>query len=140
MTLEEFEKFCLTKSIGRTSIPQGESLEDRVLTALKKIAKDTIPLKLVEHNSLGIKVLRKIDDETYIRVPKRPISNSGNRLDIDDELIDALALYVMAGLETQRAKVLMGMYREEIEQNNHRLIETEMLDAHNDADRYHVFP
>ncbi len=140
MTLEEFNRFLRTKSVGRFELPDDEQLSFRIHSAMMKIAKDTTPLRLVAEYNEGTEILRKIDSDTYVRFPKRPIKDSGLELDLDDELMDALALYVMAGLEIQRAKVLMGMYWEEINHNNTRLIETYLEDATNDAFRFHDLP
>ena len=123
MTLEEFLRFLLTKSVCRITLPDYEAMSDRILSGMQKIASDTTPLRLVVTNPDGYEILRKIDSYTYIRMPKRPIKESGLRLDLDNELLDSLALYVMAGLEMQRSKVLMGMYWEEIDRFNQKLIE-----------------
>jgi len=140
MTLEEFGRFMQTKSVGRIEAPINEQMTERVYTGMKKIAKDTIVLRWVIDNPVGYEIIRRVDENTYIRFPKKPILDGGEQLDIDDELLDALALYVMAGLEMQRSKVLMGMYWEEINQNNDRLTETYLQYASNDAERFHVFP
>ncbi len=140
MTLEEFTRFLRTKSVGRTELPDNEQISFRIHTGMMKIAKDTTPLRLVAAYNEGTEILRKIDSDTYVRFPKRPIKDSGLELDLDDELMDALALYVMAGLEIQRSKVLMGMYWEEIDKNNQRLIETYLEEATNDAERFYQFP
>ncbi len=140
MTLEEFTRFLRTKSVGRTELPDNEQISFRIHTGMMKIAKDTTPLRLVASYNEGTEILRKIDSDTYVRFPKRPIKDSGLELDLDDELMDALALYVMAGLEIQRSKVLMGMYWEEIDKNNQRLIETYLEEATNDAERFYQFP
>jgi len=140
MTLEEFGRFMLTKSSGRTSVPSDELLAERVFHALKKVAKDTVPLKLKLKSPLGYTILRRIDSETYIRMPDKPKISTPTAIDIDKVLLDAVALYVLAGLETQRAKTLMGLYWGEINDNNDRLTETFLSTASNDAPRFNQFP
>ncbi len=140
MTLNEFGRFINTKSIGRVEPPINEQMTERVFTGMKKIAHRTIPLKWVVDDPTNYAILRRIDEYTYVRMPKKPILDSGEQLDIEEELLDALALYVMAGLEIQRAKVNMAMFYEEIDQYNDRLTETYLSEATNDAARFYVFP
>lgn len=141
MTLNEFGRFLQTKSVGRIEPPINEQMTERVYTAMKHIARTTIPLAyVINENPEDHNILRKIDANTWIRYPKKPILDSGNRLDIDDALLDALALYVMAGLELQRSKVLMAMYYEEIDRHNQGMIETYLEEATNDASRFYNFP
>ncbi len=140
MTLNEFGRFMQTKSVGRVNAPINEQLTERVFTAMKKIARDTVPLLWQVSDPAGHRILRKIDDETWIRLPKKPILDSGDELDVEDILLDAMALYVMAGLEIQRAKVNMAMYWEEIDSYNGKLIETHLEVATNDSPKFHVFP
>jgi len=140
MTLNEFGRFLNTKSVGRIESPVNEQLTERVFSAMKKIAYDTTPLRWVVHERNGVDILRRIDLNTYIRLPYKPIIDSGEQIDIEEELIDALALYVMAGLEPQRSKINMGMYHGELEAYNIRLIETELQGASNDSIKFHQFP
>ncbi len=140
MTINEFSRFVLSKSSGRIELPENQRFVDRVMSGLMRIAMDTVPLRLTVQDPDGVEILRRIDEFTYIRKPSRPILDSGLDIDIDDELIDALGNYVMAGLEMQRAKVLMGMYHSCIDFYNDKLTETFLAVATNDAERFHVFP
>lgn len=140
MTLEEFGRFMQTKSVGRIEPPDNEQLTERVFTAQKHIARDTVVFEYrVSELSEDTTILRRLDEHTWIRFPKKPIMGSRGQIDIDDVLLDALALYVMAGLELQRSKVLMAMYWEEIDMHNQRLTETYLEEASNDAARYYQF-
>jgi len=138
-TLAEFRLVLTEKSVNRKALPATQELSERVFTGLKRIAKDTVPLKLCIfvpeedwNNTENYKsVIRKVEETVGIRTPVRPVIEE-SEIDIDDELIDALALYVMAGLERQNAKTFMGMYREEIGMNNDRLIETELVGSSNE--------
>lgn len=140
MILSEFKKLLLSKTISRKTLPDDINLEERVYTALKKIAMDTVPLRLVVQNPTGHSIMRRVDSLTYIRFPNMPINNDSD-IDIDMFLIDALALYVMAGLEKEKASVYMGMYWELITENDNRLCETYLATATNengydDASKY----
>lgn len=144
MTMGEFKPLLLSKSVGRTELPPDADLKERIHTALKRIAKDTLPLKLTKNVPTGtlvtFSVIRKIDSNTYVRFPIKPVDDEAD-MDMDAELMDATALYIMAGLERANARTYMGLYYTEIELNNDRLTETELTDADNDcADRFMVFP
>lgn len=132
MILSEFKKLLLSKTISRKTLPDDINLEERVYTALKKIAMDTVPLRLVVQNPTGHSIMRRIDSLTYIRFPNMPI-NDDSDIDIDMFLIDALALYVMAGLEKEKASAYMGMYWELITENDNRLCETYLATATNES-------
>ncbi len=140
MTLNEFGRFLNTKSVGRIEPPINEQMTERVFTAMRKIARDTMPLRWVVDDPANYDVLRRVDANTWIRTPEKPILDSGNQLDIEDELLDALALYVLAGLEVQRGKILMAMYYEELDAYNNKLTETYLAVASNDAERFYAFP
>ncbi len=139
MTLNEFGRFMLTKSTGRIEPPINEQMTERVYTGLLRIAKDTTPLKWVVDDSTDIDILRRVDANTWIRFPRKPILDSGEQIDIETELLDALALFVMAGLEQQRAKIMMGMYYKELDMYNEKLIETHLMEASNDSPRFYAF-
>jgi hypothetical protein len=137
MTLGDFREVILEKSVGRTTLPEDKKLFERVHTAIKRVAKDTVPLSLVQRvdstvSTINFKVLRRIDTNSYIRFPEKPESNE-SVIDVDEALLDATALYIIAGLERGHAKVHMGMYYGEIDMNNDRLIETALSIASNDS-------
>ena len=132
MTLLSFKTVILSKSNNRSELPADPQLIEKIFTGLKRIAKDTVPLRLVIVDGTGQQILRKVDEYGFIRFPFRPL-NDESVIDIDDALLDALALFVMAGMEIPRAKTLMGMYYAEIEFNNERLIETYLSSASNDS-------
>ena len=76
--------------------------------------------------------MRRVDTITYIRFPDMPQVNDSD-IDMDEFLLDAAALYVMAGLEKEKASVYMGMYWEIITENETRLCETYLATATNDS-------
>jgi len=145
MTLNEFRPVLLSKSLSRTVLPSDIELKQRIFAGLKLIAKETLPLRLVIQDSAGYTILRKLDSEwgtnkgMYVRMPSMPTSED-DEIDLDLALIDALAYYVMAGLERGNANTLMGMYHGEIDMNNDRLIETVLSDTTNDSCKFCQFP
>lgn len=139
MKLEEFKKVLLEKSLSRTALPTDDRLEERIFAGLKLIAKETVVLRLLVKETVGYSILRRVDELTYIRMPEK-ISIDNPEIDIDIALIDALAFYVMAGLERANANTYMGMYHGEIDMNNDRLTETYLSTATNDSCRFCQFP
>lgn len=139
MTLSEFRPLLLAKSLGRSVLPADAELKERIFTGMKLIAKETVPLRLVIQAPLGFTILRKLDTDMYIRMPSVPTSED-SEIDLDLALIDALAYYIMAGLERSNANTLMGMYHGEIDMNNDRLTETFLSTTTNDACRFCQFP
>lgn len=132
MILRDFKELILSKSTNRQTIPASVDLPHRVHTALKQIALKTIPLRLIVNEPNGSSILRKIDEVTYIRIPRIP-NTEEDSIDIDDVLLDACALYVIAGIEKEKAGTYMGMFFGEIDANNNRLIETALSEATNES-------
>lgn len=139
MTLSEFRPLLLAKSVGRTTLPADADLKQRIFTGLKLIAKETVPLRLVVEAPAGYTILRRTDDNMHIRMPSIP-TGEDSEIDLDLALIDALAYYVMAGLERGNANVHMGMYHGEIDMNNDRLVETFLSTTTNDSCKFCQFP
>jgi hypothetical protein len=128
MKAAEFVKNLIGKSTGRTTIEANEDMAERIFTGLKHIAMRTTPLTLLVDNTFGHQILRRLDEDAYIRMPVKPIIMEDDDIDIDDALLDALSYFVMAGLEPQKGKTNRGFYWAEIEMNNQRLIETYLED------------
>lgn len=132
MKYSEFKVLLLSKSNNRTVLPDLPQLDEKVFTALKRVAKDTLALRLLVSEPDGFQILRRTDEHMFIRFPSKPTLDT-DTIDIDDTLMDALALFVMAGMEIPRAGQLMGMYYKEIELNDDRLVETYLAVASNDS-------
>jgi len=130
VTLNDFRTTLTEKSLGRNSLPEDAQLKERIFSGLKMIAKETIPLKLIVSEPSGFDILRRIDDTTYVRMPRRPTEEDID-LDIEDDLIDALGYLVMAGLERANKKEHTGRNLRERDMNNDRLIETTLSDTTN---------
>lgn len=129
MELVEFKDLIRSHSNNRlTSNFDNDLLGLKIETAIKFIAKKTVPTKLVVNTNTTVKVLRKLDAETFIRMPNKPVDDT-SIIDIDDALLDATALYVLAGYERAMAKVHMGLCYQEIDDNNERLIDAELAET-----------
>lgn len=113
-------------------MPDTINIHERILTALKKIAMSTIPMRLVVNSTVGNAIMRRIDEVTFIRFPALTLSDD-SEIDIDEFLLDAAALYVMAGLEKEKAPVYMAMYKEILEDNERRLVEVYLSAGSNEG-------
>ena len=140
MDVKTFGKEMNSKSLGRVDYNGAEHLEARIYTGMLKICSKTSPLSLIIENPTNQKLYRRIDKNTWLRKPEKPDANGGLDIDLDEDLMDALQYFVIAGLEPQRAKVMMGMYHTAVEEYDARLSEAYLEEATNDAERFHVFP
>ena len=136
-----FRDLLSEKNNNRQIELDEKKLGERIFAGLKRIATDTVPFILVENQQSMAHIIRRIDANTFIRMPEKP-SIDLDEIDMDEMLLDALAFYVMAGIEKVKAKVHMGMYHGEIDMNNARLIETVLSCSEDDGelDRYNQFP
>ena len=124
MIFSEFKDKLLTVMPGREMLPEDTALSEVIHRALKKIAKQTVPLWL-RTSETNSSILRKIDNATYIRFPFHPLSQDDD-IDIDEALLDAVAYHVASELEPQKKGAHLNMYDKEITMNNERLIETDL--------------
>ena len=124
MIYSEFKTKLLTLMPGRTELPPEETVRDATFRALKRVAKETIPLRL-RTTSETSSILRKVGEDTLIRMPYEPYADDDD-LDTDTALVDAVAYHVCSELEIQRKGHFLGYYDREILLNNERLIETEL--------------
>jgi len=124
MILSEFMDKMKTVMPERNVFPDNAQMSEYIYRALKRIAKDTVPLRL-RTTDLNVSILRKLDDLTYIRFPFQPF-NDDDDIDIDEALLDAAAYYVASELEPQKKGHYLNKYDREIMLNNERLIETDL--------------
>lgn len=141
MTYADFETLVLSKSIGRTSLPTDGTMLHRLQTALEFVGTETLPIILQDGTATVSDYWRAIDDSvtgttTYLR---KPISSITAVIDMDEDLMGALALYIMAGLERVNAGSHMGLYNKEIGLYNERQIEAELGDFEQDRKKYSQF-
>ena len=125
MVILDFKNTVRSKAPNQTKGKlEGIDFLNRVWTSLKRVANDVVVMRLIETDASTIKVLRKIDSTTYMRMPEMPLDEK-SEVDIEESLLDAVALFIMAGLDRQNSKGHMGLYYREIENANKRLMENE---------------
>ena len=134
MTVRELYVSALEKSSGRTKLPTEDKMIEGTFVAMKQVAMDTLPLRLTRTATtiVGERVLRKIDFDTYVKFPKKPDSVD-EELEMDEFLIDAMAFWVIKGLEPQVENRYYRGYKDHIDMNNGRLIETMLSEDFEDS-------
>ena len=136
MLFNDFKNLLLSKSTGRTDIPVNEVLVHRLQTALEHVATEAYPKKLESDVEIvdPFRVLyNSITGEySYIR---KPIASITEEIDIDDGLISAVALYIMAGLERPNASTHMALYNKELALFSTRQIEQDLGLDSEDVDK-----
>ncbi len=140
MLYPEMIDLILSKSSGRIDMLDEIKMQNRIFEALKRVAYDTIPLTLLAKVKGSRAIHRRIDSETFILIPYKPEGLSTELIDIDESLMDAVAYYTLAGLETHMSKRFMGLYHTQIELSNARLIETYLATASDDSEKFHTLP
>ena len=125
MTYGEFKDYLISFMPGRTELPDDAILRHIVHRALKRIANETTPLWLIVDSDSSATILRKIDDNTYIRTPIFPYRDDDD-VDIDSELTEAVAFYVASEIEPQRKGHYLSNYEREIREDNDGLIESSL--------------
>ena len=84
MTFEGFKNYCEAKKSGKIILPRNdEEYKIAIHEAIIDIAttNNIIPLNLVTHDK-NDEVLRPLDDEVFVRVPRVP-QNQNDVIDID---------------------------------------------------------
>jgi hypothetical protein len=93
---------------------------------MERVCRDTIPLTLVKDSTSSRSIYRRLDRTLYICTPNEVVDDTVTRIDMDDYLIDAVALFALAGIETVRAPSYMKMYWEIIGSNEQNLIDSDI--------------
>lgn len=136
MTFDDFRNLLLSKSVGRAEIPDNGVLVHRLQTALEHVATEAYPKKLESDVEIvePFRVLyNSITGEySYIR---KPVASITTDVDIDDGLLSAVALYIMAGLERPSAGTHMALYNKELALFSSRQIEQDLGLDSEDVDR-----
>ena len=138
MTLAEFRLVLTEKSVNRKQLPATQELSERIVSGIKFIKlKGYTVLRHAEYiedwDINTISITKRIEDHLGFRTAKRPAVEE-SLLDIDDELVDGLALWVMAGLERQNAKTFHGMAMEQFDANEQRLIDTDNVVSQDESE------
>ena len=135
MTFNDFKNLLLSKSVCRTEIPDGGVLVHRLQTALEHVATEAYPKKLESDveivNPFRVLYNSITGEYSYIR---RPIASVTGDIDIDDGLLSAVALYMMAGLERPSAGTHMALYNKELSLFSTRQIEQDLGLSSEDID------
>lgn len=142
MKLLEFKELLKSKSLNRITLPENSELKFRLQTALMHVASEATAKRLIVQEE-PIDAIRTfynpIDDViTYMRKPVAT-DNDSAEVDIDEELLDAVALYIMAGLERAQAGSHMSLYNKEIALYEDRLSEKSFGDYTQDESKFTQF-
>jgi len=127
MKVIEFIKKIAAKSSNRTTIDaQQHSIVDKINEGLLELANITTPLNLRVKYTEGY-IYRRLSKTRGLRKPKE-VKTLYNDIDLDKDLLDALAYNIIAKLEPQRGAYYRGMMMKQITYYEQRLIEYEDVD------------
>ncbi|MCI4435307.1 MAG: hypothetical protein JHC33_00665 [Ignisphaera sp.] len=79
----------ITFEMGADRKIDTTTLKSLVYDSMREVARLCVPLKLVSQSNSET-ILRWIDDVNFIRKPLQPTGVAGEKIDIDDLLIDAV--------------------------------------------------
>lgn len=110
MTVLEFRRIVASKSSNRDqfTIPTPR-ICDQINLALKEVANKIIVRTYVVDDAENNEILRQVGKTTFIRKPKK-VENEEDEIDIDEELLDAIAYRVLADNEVQKANYYIAMF------------------------------
>ena len=135
MNFADFRNLLASKTVGRFEIPDNGVLVHRLQTALDHVATEAYPKKLESDveitNPFRILYNSVTGEYSYIR---RPVASITADIDIDDGLISAVALYIMAGLERPSAGTHMALFNKELALFSARQIEQDIGLSSEDID------
>jgi len=126
MTFVKLKSRILGFSSNRANLDNVPMLLEKANISLKQICRDTIPPFLVKDASSNRRIFRRLDEKSYICVPSTINDNDTEEIELDENLIDALALHILSGIETARAPSYMKMYWGIIANNENSLIEDDL--------------
>jgi hypothetical protein len=129
MTFLEFKDLVPAFSSNRIDLARIPKLLEKTNIALKQIGRDTIPLKLIKQDGSNRNILRRVDTNFTICIPKLVVDDT-TEIDMDDDLIDAVALFVISGIEYARAPAYMKMYWSIIEAHENGLINGDVASSY----------
>lgn len=121
MTYLEFKNIIPSFSSNRLDLNNIPKLLEKTNISLRQIGRDTIPLKLVKADGSNRKILRRVDSNITLVIPEDVVDDN-SELDMDDDLLDAVALHILSGIEYARAPAYMKMYWGIIESHENGLI------------------
>lgn len=126
MTFTGLKKRIVAFSSNRADLNTIQNLLEKANISLTQVCRDTIPLKLVKNNTSGRKIFRKIENNVYVCVPTLILDDDINHIELDENLLDALALHILAGIEVGRAPAFTKMYWNIMDNHEVSLIDADL--------------
>ena len=130
MTFLKFKSYAPGFSQNRDNLNDVKNLVNKTDIAIEQVARDCTPTILLKDASSNRKILRRIDNRNYVCIPDKIIDDN-SILEIDDSLLAAVGLYIMAGIETARSASYMKMYWNVIDNHENGLIGDDLATNHN---------
>ena len=125
MTFAGMKTRMASHSSKRANLTDIPNVLEKVNIAMTRVCRNTIPVKLVKGTDSNRNIYRRISQDHFICVPTE-VKDDNSEIEMDNYLLDAVALFALAGIETARAPSYMKMYWEIIESNENNLIESDL--------------
>lgn len=127
MIFTEFKLRVAAFSSNRANLDKIPLAVEKANISLIQVCRDTIPLRLIKKEGSNRKILRYVGEiDQYICVPNSIKDDDVTQIEMDELLIDAVALHMLAGIETARSQQYMGMYWNIVENHEKALIEFDL--------------
>lgn len=110
MTYLEMKELVISMSSNRANIDKATLLNRRIQTGINQVCRHCTPLVLTKRQGSRRAVMKHIDSTNYICIPQAVTGDDTSLIELDDILAEAVALHVLAGLETARAPSYMRMF------------------------------
>jgi hypothetical protein len=120
MTGNNLKTLILSLSSNRDETMEIPQFLTRINTAILQVCKDTVPIAYASNISVGQKVLKRIDRDFFITVPEE-ITSLTEEITMDADLYQAVALYILASIETARSGIYMKQYWDDIAKHEYHL-------------------
>lgn len=125
MTYTQFKEKIVSFSSNRSDLTDITNLLGKVNISMTQVCRDAVPLVLIKDSTSGRPIFRRIDNKAYICV-HTPVTDIVADIEMDESLLDAVALHVIAGIETSRAPAYMKMYWNIVDNHEQMLINTDL--------------
>lgn len=109
MNYTELKNRIIAFSSNRSDLDDVTTLTEKMNISLTQVVRDSSPMRLLKANDSHRAIVKRFNHLLYFCKPLE-ITESTMDIELDDTLLDALALHVLAGIETARAPVYMKMY------------------------------
>lgn len=139
-TFGDLKKIILSKTTNKKELP--ETINELVFSAMKRIARETLPLYLTriiskeDFSSFNEQIISNPLINTYVLMPTKPIQDT-DEITMDDILMDAIAFLVLASIVKTDSKRYIAQYYHEKELFDTTLSAT---DSNGAFDRYSEYP